>query len=48
MPLKKKNRNKLRGRIVFWLMAATILALMVYVPKKPDGAAKPFIEYELH
>ena len=48
MPLKKKHRNKIRGKIVFWLVLAAILALMVYVPKKPGGDSKPFIEYELH
>lgn len=47
MPLKKNN--KIRSRIVFWTTVAIILALMIYVPKKP---AKPdgigFIEYELY
>jgi len=48
MPLYKKHRNKIRSRIVFWLTVAAILALMVYIPKKPDAGAAPFIEYELH
>jgi hypothetical protein len=47
MPLKKKY--KLQGKIIFWTLAVIVLALMIYVPKKP--AAKDnarFIEYELH
>lgn len=47
MPLKKKN--KIRNRIVFWLTVLIILALMIYVPKKPVGSGGgQFIEYELY
>jgi len=44
MPLKKKN--KLRSRIIFWMMLGLILALMIYSPRPPSSGA--MTEYELH
>ena len=47
MPLKK--RHKIQNRIVFWLTAAIILALMIYVPRRPPAKnGAQFIEYELY
>ena len=47
MPLKKKNY--LRNRIIFWTLVATIVILMIYVPKKPSGTnAENLVEYELY
>jgi hypothetical protein len=45
MPIKKKR--KYRKKIIFWALAAIIAALMIYVPKIPNGAGQ-LREYELH
>ncbi|MDR3208642.1 MAG: hypothetical protein LBT45_02215 [Rickettsiales bacterium] len=46
MPLKK--RNKLKGRIIFWLLVAAAVFLMIYVPKRPNIENAPVLEYELY
>jgi hypothetical protein len=46
MPLKKKN--KLRGRIIFWLFVAAAVFLMVYVPSRPNDESAEVLEYELY
>jgi hypothetical protein len=46
MPLKKKNR--IRGRVIFWLAVAAAAFLMIYVPKRPNIESAPVLEYELY
>jgi hypothetical protein len=46
MPLRKKNR--IRGRVIFWLAVAAAVFLMIYVPNRPDAGGAEVLEYELY